>query len=110
LDQREREVLIVRRQSRIPCHICKEDCSEATVTAMGQGWRFRSPLFGSRIFGRLIFRNWIFRNRIFGKLIFRSRIFGRLIVGSRIFRRLIVRRLVVRRSSGRWFGHQFALR
>ena len=38
LDHREREVFIVRRQSRIPRHIRKKDRSKATFTADRPEW------------------------------------------------------------------------
>jgi hypothetical protein len=66
LDHREREVLIVRRQRRIPCHIREKDCSEATFTAQGRGWSLRSQILGRQILvrqipGRRIVRWWSVR-------------------------------------------------
>jgi hypothetical protein len=42
LDQREGEILIVRRKSRIPCHIRKKDRSEATLSTVDRMWGVRS--------------------------------------------------------------------
>jgi hypothetical protein len=88
LDQREREVLIVGRQSGIPRHICKENGSEATFTATGMlrsvRWR--------------IVRQWNVRWRIVWKSSVRWR----------IVRKSSVSRRIVRRRSVRSFGHQSA--
>jgi hypothetical protein len=88
LDQREREVLIVGRQSGIPRHIRKEDGSEATFTATGMHFSGR---------GRIV-RRWSVRGRIL-------RVWN---VRGRIVRVWNVRGRIVRRWNVRSFGHQSA--